>query len=225
MKQIQANSLTALPLGRQGENLARQIVFDIREWESLYGPGAAELVCQRPDDPVPYPVAVKREGSLVLWNITARDTARTGGYGRCELRYLVGEVVAKSRVWKTWAEPAMEPAGEAPPEPQQSWVDQVLEAGAQAVRAAERAELSAVRQPYPNGGTETWWVWDPDAGAYRDSGQPSVGEVSAHSRLTGRDAENQHPISAITQLANELNSRLTTSSTITALDIIKMMEE
>ena len=112
-------------------------------------------------------------GSLVLWNITARDTARTGGYGRCELRYLVGEVVAKSRVWKTWTEPAM----------------------------------------------------DPDAGAYRDSGQPSVGEVSAHSRLTGRDAENQHPISAITQLANELNSRLTTSSTITALDIIKMMEE
>ena len=225
MKKIQANGLTELPLGHQGENLARQIVFDIRDWESLYGPGTAELICQRPGDAVPYPVAVKRDGYLVLWDVTAGDTAMTGGCGQCEMRYLVGELVAKSRVWKTWTEPAMGPAGETPPEAQQSWMDQVLESGAQAVRAAERAERSAVRQPYPSRETETWWVWDPDTETYRDSGQPSVGEVSDHSRLTGRDADNQHPIGAITQLSNELNSRLTVSSTITALDIIKMMEE
>ena len=37
---IQAKSENDLTLGRQGENLARQVVFDLSAWEAEYGPGA-----------------------------------------------------------------------------------------------------------------------------------------------------------------------------------------
>lgn len=140
---VNANTLSSLPIGRCGENLARKVVFDIRDLESLYGPGVAELIYQRPGDAAPYPVAVRRDGESVLWDLTSADTAVAGGYGRCELRWYVGDVLVKSRIWKTWVEPAMAPPGDTPPEPEKSWVDQVLEAGTQAQEAAQRAENAA----------------------------------------------------------------------------------
>lgn len=45
-----------------------------------------------------------------------------------------------------------------------------------------------------------------------------------HANLKNRDAEDQHPIKAITKLEQELNNRVTTDSVISALDIIKIME-
>ena len=225
MTQIYANNFTTLSLGRQGENLARQIIFDVRDWESLYGPGTVEVIYQRPGDELPYPVAVQREGTLVTWTITATDTEMAGSHGKCELRYYVGETLAKSKIWRTWVEPSLStPSETAPPEPEQGWVERVLEAGVSAKEAAERAEKAAIHQPYPNAETGTWWVWDPESGEYRDSGMPCVGEIADHSRLAGRDAEDQHPISAITQLSKELSNRMQIGDTISALDIIKMME-
>ena len=41
MNRIEATGLTKIPLGRQGENLARQIVFDVSAWEDEYGIGVA----------------------------------------------------------------------------------------------------------------------------------------------------------------------------------------
>ena len=143
MKQIKANSLSTLHLGRHGENLARQIVFDVSGWESEYGPGSVELIAQRPGEEAPYPVAVRREDTFVLWDLTSADTAVAGSYGRCELRWYAGQVLVKSRIWRTWVEPAMAPPGDTPPEPEKGWVDKVLEAGTSAKEAAERAEEAA----------------------------------------------------------------------------------
>ena len=86
MKQIKANSLSTLHLGRHGENLARQIVFDVSGWESEYGPGSVELIAQRPGDEAPYPVVTTRDGGIVVWTVTAADTLYPGNSGRCELR-------------------------------------------------------------------------------------------------------------------------------------------
>ena len=36
---IQAKPENDLTLGRQGENLARQVVFDVSDWMEEYGPG------------------------------------------------------------------------------------------------------------------------------------------------------------------------------------------
>ena len=87
---VKADDLTSLALGRQGENLARQVVFDLSAWEAEYGPGTVELIHQRPGDTSPYPVATVREGSTLVWTLTATDTAVASSYGidgHCELRY------------------------------------------------------------------------------------------------------------------------------------------
>ena len=151
MKKIYANNLTTLSLGRQGENLARQVVFDIRDLESLYGSGTVEVIYQRPGDAQPYPLAVQRDGTLVTWDVTATDTEMSAAtanerYGKCELRYYAGETLAKSQIWRTWVESAMDtPSETTPPEPEQGWVDQVLAAGAAAMTAADGAKADADR--------------------------------------------------------------------------------
>lgn len=146
MKQIYANNFTTLELGRKGENLARQVVFDVRDLESLYGPGDVEVIYQRPGDAQPYPLAVQRDGTLVTWDVTATDTEMSDGYGKCELRYYVGETLAKSKIWRTWVEPALPtPSETAPPEPEQGWVEQVLATGVAAQQAADAAKADADR--------------------------------------------------------------------------------
>ena len=56
------------------------------------------------------------------------------------------------------------------PEPQNSWIVQVVDARDEALAAAIRAENAAIRQPYPDEKTGTWWVWNAEAGAYQDTG-------------------------------------------------------
>lgn len=141
---VNANTLSSLPIGRCGENLARKVVFDIRDLESLYGTGDVEVIYQRPCDAQPYPLTVQREGTLVTWDVTSTDTEMSDGSGNCELRYYVGETLAKSKTWRTLVEPAMgTPSETTPPEPEKGWVDKVLEAGTSAKEAAERAEEAA----------------------------------------------------------------------------------
>ena len=164
-----------LPLGKQGENLVRQIQFDLSRWISSFGPGTVQLLHQRSGDEAPYPVAVEQEGNLAVWTVTSADTA-AAGTGRAELQYYVGDALAKSETWMTKVFPALGPAGETPPEAQQGWVDQVLQAGTVATEAAEKAANAAVRQPIV-GGNGNWWTWDLEAGAYVDTGIYSGGDA------------------------------------------------
>ena len=127
-----------LPLGKQGENLARKIQFDLTRWISTFGPGTVQLLHQRSGDEAPYPVAVEQEGNLAVWTVTSADTA-AAGTGRAELQYYVGDALAKSETWMTKVLPALGPASETPPEAQQGWVDQVLQAGTVATEAAKKA--------------------------------------------------------------------------------------
>lgn len=144
---VQANNKSQITLGRQGENLARQVVFDLSDWVSGYGDGVAELIYQRPGDAAPYPVAAVREDSTLVWTLTAIDTAVAsayGSYGHCELRWYVGDVLTKSQTWRTWVDPAMDtPTETAPPAPERGWVEQVLSARVAAQQAAEAAKADA----------------------------------------------------------------------------------
>ena len=168
MTQIYANNFTTLVLGRRGENLARKVVFDIHDLESLYGTGDVEVIYQRPCDAQPYPLTVQREGTLVTWDVTSTDTEMSDGSGKCELRYYVGETLAKSKTWRTWVEPAMDtPSETTPPEPEKGWVDKVLEAGTSAKEAADRAEAAIVNAPKIQNGT--WWTFDQDTQVYVDT--------------------------------------------------------
>ena len=175
MNVYRVKTASILPLGKQGENLARKIQFDISRWIGSFGPGTVQLLHQRIGDETPYPVAVEQEGNLAVWTVTSADTA-AAGTGRAELQYYVGDALAKSETWMTKVLAALGPASETPPEAQQGWVDQVLQAGTAAAEAADRAENAAVRQPIV-GSNGNWWTWDLDAGSYADTGIYSGGDA------------------------------------------------
>ena len=175
MLTIHAISGHTITLGREGENLARQVAFDVSEWRASYGDGTVSLIAQRSGDDESYPCNITVDGSTVKWEITAADTARSG-YGKCELRYSVGDVLVKSETWHTYTSDAMGTPAPEPPEPQKAWVDKVLEAGQAAVDAS-------VNSP-KIGSNGNWWVWDFEAGAYADTGV-AASPVSSVNGQTG----------------------------------------
>ena len=143
MKTIYAGKLNFLPLGRRAEHMAARVLFDISEWEAIYGKGRPELLYQRPDMDPPYIRQLKAVDDGVAWEITDWDTELVGS-GKCELRYYVGDTLVKSDTWRTRVDPALDtPTGETPEDPRYGWVDQVLKAGAQAVVSAEVATQAA----------------------------------------------------------------------------------
>ena len=62
MDRYDVQSPSMLLLGKQGENRARQIRFDISSWMDNFGPGTVQLLHQRRGDEAPYPVAVEQAG-------------------------------------------------------------------------------------------------------------------------------------------------------------------
>ena len=144
MKEVRANANTPLPLGRQGENLARRIVFDVSGWLSAYGAGTVRLLHQRPQDNAPYPVSITQEAGYVYWDVTAADTAQAGIHGQAELRYYVGETLVKSAIYKTSVSPALGMETEEAPQAGQNWIDNLLDAAEQA-QEATRAAVNAAQ--------------------------------------------------------------------------------
>lgn len=191
MREIHAKNVSIIDLGRQGENLVTQVIYDLSDWIAAYGDGTAELIHKRVGDSQPYPVAAVRDGNTLIWTITSTDTAVAtrplSGYGQCELRWHSGDVLAKSKTWKTMVSRAMEaPSETAPPDHDQGWVDQVVAAGVSAKASAEsakadadRAETAAIKQPYPDAESGTWWIWDAVSGAYVDSGFSALPDTIA----------------------------------------------
>ena len=172
MKEIIASGRTELPLGRQGENHAVRVEFPVSEWITEYGDGTFLLIAQRPTDRLPYPVDTELVGESVYWTVSDADTAKYG-YGFCEMRWIVGETVVKSQIWRTLILESMPDAGDAPP-PYESWVNEVL-------YAAERTERAVSNPPYI-GDNGNWFVWNETQGAFADSGvsaKPSFFVVSA----------------------------------------------
>ena len=132
-----------IPLGRQGENNVRSIVFDISDFvEDLGSDGTVELIYQRLPEEVPYPITVTREGNTVTWLVSNTDTQYASGDGRAEIRYVVGEKRIKSKTYKTTVAEAVCEAGD-PPDPYESWLETLTELGAETEQNAQAAAISA----------------------------------------------------------------------------------
>lgn len=174
-------------LGRQGENHAQTVIWQgiAAQCAALYGEGTFQLMAQRCGDAAPYPVALTRDGGSLVWTVSDSDTAKSG-VGRCELTYLVGGAVAKSKTWQTQVLASFTADGSAePPEPAQSWVQEVLEAAAAAGKSAEaaadsadKAEDASVHAPQI-GADGAWETWDQAAGAYVSTGVEAQGPKGA----------------------------------------------
>lgn len=115
---------TTIPLGRQGENLARVIYFDLSEMIEEYGEGTATLMNKRVGDSVAYKCTTTQSGDLLTWMPTNTDTAYSGT-GKCELRWVVGNVLAKSVTYKTTITPSITAETDLPAS-YQTWYESLL---------------------------------------------------------------------------------------------------
>lgn len=163
-----AYALEEIKLGRRGENRARKVVFDVLgKWREGYGEGVASLIVQRNGDAQPYPVTVTEDDGALVWMVSSVDTA-VAGEGAAELRYTVGDTIVKSQIYKTRVRETLEDSGETPPPAYQSWVDEVLQAAAD-------AETAVSKMPYVDETTGNWFKWDAAAGAFADTGVAATG--------------------------------------------------
>lgn len=196
MQSIYAHPGVHLALGRKGENVARQVVFDLRAWRAAYGDGAVSLCAKRAGDAEPYPCGVTQEEDTAVWVLRAADVDKPG-WGDVQLSYYVGDTLAKSQTWRTLVAPSLCACGD-PSEVQQGWLDQAgkdaaaAQQGAKDAQEAQKAAEDAAKAakssadaaadaakaaqdatehpPRINEETQTWLIWQD--GEYRDTGLP-----------------------------------------------------
>ena len=112
-------------IGRQAENNAVNVIFDLSFLISNFGNGTATLVHQRTKDDAPYIITTTQSGSTLSWHVSNIDTAYVG-VGQAELRWTVGDTLAKTIIYKTWTVKSIT-ADEVIPEPYESWYDAMIE--------------------------------------------------------------------------------------------------
>lgn len=138
------NTPGTLYLGKQGEHLVRELAFPEPEaWAEEFGPGAAQLLVSPPGGKA-YPVILAEEDGLAVWRVTAADTARAG-YGRCELRWSVNGLVVKSKTYVTFVAEGLSGGCGCGGDNWSAYLEQIVQAGADALDAASRAEQAASR--------------------------------------------------------------------------------
>jgi len=109
-------------LGRCGENNVLQIRINIQGLIDKFGDGNAILVHKRSQDETPYPVPVVREGNEIVWTVSAEDTTYAG-VGQCEIRWYVGDALAKTNIYKTIVKPSLTSGTM----PQGDWFDLLMD--------------------------------------------------------------------------------------------------
>lgn len=168
--------ITAIPgqllwLGFQWENKARAVTFDFSAWAQEFPGGTLTLAYIPPGNETAYPMEVLTTGTMGTWTLTSAVTQYAGyGWALWSYRRASDGLVVKTCKCPTNVTAMPDTSGDTPPEPYEGWVEQVLNAGAAAQEAAERAEASLDKLPYPDLDTGTWWRWNSETGEYEDTG-------------------------------------------------------
>lgn len=138
---------TAIVLGRQGENEAALIRFDLSPWIEMFDTvGTFSIWHQRFGDEEKYPVSITQEEGIVDWVVTSDDTAKCG-VGKCEIVYTIGESIMKSKTLDAIVEQSLTGEEIETPAPYESWVNDVLvAAGSIETSANEAKEAAAIAQ-------------------------------------------------------------------------------
>ena len=129
-----------LGIGYRGENDRTEVRFDFSAWAKEFGaPGAVELFVRRQGDTDAYPIALTIDGSEAVWTVSSVDTA-VEGLGEAEFVWLLNGVVAKTAVWGTYVAPDIGQPTDEPPDPYESWMEDLGEMAAGTLINAQRAE-------------------------------------------------------------------------------------
>lgn len=134
--------LPLIYLGRQGENLARTVEIDVGAMLEAYPGASIGLVFQRAGETELYIGATALSDTVLSWPISAAVTANAGR-GKIEVRAMLGDVLAKSVTAPTQVDVSLSGAGSTPPDPEEDWIDDVLQAASEAKQSAASAADSA----------------------------------------------------------------------------------
>lgn len=170
---INVNRIPTITIGFSGENFVTEISFNYSQWASLYGEGTLTLEYKRYGDAVPYPVTLEHdtENHTAKWIISDIDVAKAG-VGEGQLIYIIaGAIIKKSAVFNIAVNRSIA-EGATPPDPYQSWVDEIIEI---ADGVQENAELVA---GYVN-----------DAEAYARQASASAESALASAESASRDSQ------------------------------------
>lgn len=136
--------ITAVPgkvlmLGRQGENLARKVIFDVSGVRAEFGDGTFRLSAKRPGESDAYPATVTETGDTVVWALTGADT-QNAGRGQCELAYYAGETRLKTWTYDTAIAKSL--TGSPKTDPYDEFLDEVNRLAAEAAISQREAKNS-----------------------------------------------------------------------------------
>lgn len=139
MIEIKAVPGKLIMLGKQGENLAREVVFDVSGVRAEFGDGAFRLSAKRPGESDAYPATVTETGDTVVWALTGADT-QNAGRGQCELAYYAGETRLKTWTYDTAIARSL--TGSPRTDPYDEFLDEVNRLAAEAAISQREAKSS-----------------------------------------------------------------------------------
>lgn len=128
--------------GRQGENIAREVIFDITSLKREFPDAVYSLVLKRVDDSRTFTaVATTIDGNEFRYQPTAWATEKAGT-GEWEIHAIIAEtgMIAKSITGTFVVDDALDDAVDAAPDVAENWISQVTEARDEAVEAARIAQ-------------------------------------------------------------------------------------
>lgn len=139
MIEIKAIPGKLIMLGKQGENLAREVIFDVSGVRAEFGDGTFRLSAKRPGESDAYPATVTETGDTVVWALTGADT-QNAGRGQCELAYYAGETRLKTWTYDTAIAKSL--TGSPKTDPYDEFLDEVNRLAAEAAISQREAKNS-----------------------------------------------------------------------------------
>ena len=139
MIEIKAVPGKLIMLGKQGENLAREVIFDVSGVRAEFGDGTFRLSAKRPGEADAYPATVTETGDTVVWALTGADT-QNAGRGQCELAYYAGETRLKTWTYDTAIAKSL--TGSPKTDPYDEFLDEVNRLAAEAAISQREAKNS-----------------------------------------------------------------------------------
>ena len=138
MKYINVSNRKPINIGRRGEESVTTVRFSINAFfphmpsSATYG-----LIHQRHNDAAPYPCTIAVADGYINWVIGSGDLANVGN-GTAQLSAYLDGAVAKTVIFTTVTTDSMGATN--PPDPQQIWIDEVINAATRAEQAAIAAK-------------------------------------------------------------------------------------
>lgn len=139
MIEIKAIPGKLIMLGKQGEKLAREVIFDVSGVRAEFGDGTFRLSAKRPGEADAYPATVTETGDTVVWALTGADT-QNAGRGQCELAYYAGETRLKTWTYDTAIAKSL--TGSPKTDPYDEFLDEVNRLAAEAAISQREAKNS-----------------------------------------------------------------------------------